>query len=83
MGIVVSSRENSGTDACSERNLTDAEYADDVGLLSKDPSKLQGFSHRLNQGLGIFDFHFSTCKMLLKDWAGTKPNPCSCSEAAG
>lgn len=40
----LSSCENSGIDIPSDSNLSDLEYANDIVLSSKDPSKLQFFS---------------------------------------
>lgn len=72
MKIVLSSRENGDIDIQSDRKLFDFEQADDVVLLSGDPSDLQLFLERLSHRADTFGMRFapSTCKMLLQDgWA--------------
>lgn len=54
MVMALSLCENSGADIYSNRNLFDSEYANDVVLLSKDPSKLQVFLDRPNDSIGTF-----------------------------
>lgn len=58
--IALSSREYSGIDIYSDKDLSDLGYADDVVLLSDDTSKLQIFPYRLNDSIGKLGMRFAS-----------------------
>lgn len=72
--IALTSRDNSGTNVCADRSLSDLKYADDGGLLIEDPIKLQVFLDCPDDCVGIFGMRFvpSRCKMLLRDFTDSK-----------
>lgn len=50
--------ENSEIDICSDRKLSDPEYANGVMLLSKGPGELEVFRGYLNNRVGMFGIRF-------------------------
>lgn len=67
--LALASCENSGIGICSDGNLIDFQYADDVALLSENLSKLQVFIDRLDDTMGTLGIHFASrkCEMLSRD----------------
>lgn len=49
--IALASCENNGTDMCSDRKLSELEYANDGKLLSEDPGKLHVLIDCLNDSV--------------------------------
>lgn len=72
MKVAVSSFVNGCIDKCSDRHLSDFEYADGVVLVSEDISTLQFFLHRLNDSTEIFGMRFTLlkCKTPSHNWNG-------------
>lgn len=66
--IPLFSCENSGIHICSNRNLSDLEYTDDVVLCSIDPRKLQVFLNRPNGSVSMFGtrFHLRSSKCCFR-----------------
>lgn len=67
--VAVYSCENSGTNICADKKLSDVEFVTDVVLLIEDSRKLQTFLDCTNDSVGLFGMCFvrSKCKMLLHD----------------
>lgn len=62
-GITLSSCDKNPTHKCSDRNLSDLEYTDDVALPCKTSTNLQVFGSHLNDGLCLgFIFHLGSVK---------------------
>lgn len=61
MMIALSSCANSGVDVHSEWTLADLEYANDVDLLGKNPSR-KFFLDRLNARVSMFGMRFALSK---------------------
>lgn len=58
MEIALSLSENRDIDIRSNRNLCEFEFADDVSLVSEDPSKLQDFLYIPNDNTALFGTYF-------------------------
>lgn len=63
-----------GIDICSDMELSNLEYADDVLLLSDDPSRLHIFIDPLNDSMCLRLGWTKQLRMLFQDWIGSKPN---------
>lgn len=74
MKISLSSCKNNDIDICSDRNLSDLEYAEDAVLFSEDPNELQVLLDCLNDSMCGMRFALWKCGMLLRGCIGSKPN---------
>lgn len=70
------SRENSGTDICSDGKLSDLCHSDDAGILSEDPSRFGVLLGHLKDSLDRSGMRFtsSKSKMLFFNWISLKPS---------
>lgn len=68
--------ENSNVDACSNSQLSDFEYTEDIVLLNKDPGKFDAFIYRVDDSAAELVIFLATtkCKILFQGWIGTKLN---------
>lgn len=85
MKLALSPFVDSSIDISSHTRMSNVGYADDVVLLSDEPSKLKVFPDRLNGIVCTFnmDFISSKFKMLLRDWVGSKPKLVRAKEQLG
>lgn len=75
MKISLSSNENSGINICSDRNLSELEYAGDVVPFIDDIIGLQVLLDGRNNNVAMFGMRYAslTCKILLQHSIGWKP----------
>lgn len=62
--------EDSGTDICSGRNLSDPEYSDYFVVLNEDPSWLSTILDCVGDNV---DICHAKCKILFLEWIDSKP----------
>lgn len=74
--IAISSYENKSNGIRWEKKLSNAEYLDDVMLLSDDPNRLRAILNSLDDKLGTFGMRaaYSKWRMLLWSKISSEPN---------
>lgn len=74
MKTTLFSRENNDTDICSDKKPSDAEYGEDIVLLSEYSNNSQVYLCRLVDSVCIFGICFAHGKYKVRDWSGSKAN---------